>query len=272
MACTERQTDPGREGDPKALRIMSFNIRYATERDGDNAWSKRTGLVEDRIRAFSPDLVGIQEALAEQADHLRDAFPAYVWVGRGRIDGRREGEQSGLMIAKERFTVLEEGHFWLSESPEQVGSLGWDAQYARMVSWARLQDRNTERALSFFNTHLDHVGERARLESAKLIRARVPRSQAAIVTGDFNARPTAPPHEAITAQGELRDSFLEVHSPEEDRTGSLQGFGTFTTDARIDWILHTPSLRTRSSDIDTTTPGGRYPSDHFPVRSVLEYR
>ena len=52
------------------VRVMSFNIRYGTARDGANAWPNRRELVFDVIRTFEPDILGLQEVLDFQVDEL----------------------------------------------------------------------------------------------------------------------------------------------------------------------------------------------------------
>src|SRR3546814_16762451 len=69
----------------------------------------------------------------------------------------------------DRFTLLAAGTFWLSQTPDRPGK-GWDAAYPRIASWARLRDRTASQTLLVVNTHFDHVGQVARVESAKLIR------------------------------------------------------------------------------------------------------
>ena len=67
------------------IKVMSFNIRYGTARDGDNHWNNRHELVIQTIQQDSPDLLGTQETLKFQADYLRQNLPDYAWFGRGRV-------------------------------------------------------------------------------------------------------------------------------------------------------------------------------------------
>src|SRR5688500_4195325 len=63
------------------VRVMSFNIRYSTAKDGEDRWEKRQGMLLDTIRAFNPDLLGTQEVLADQADFLQEKLPEYGFFG-----------------------------------------------------------------------------------------------------------------------------------------------------------------------------------------------
>lgn len=250
------------------LRVMSFNIRYGTAQDGDDAWAHRTQRVTDTIARFRPDILGMQEVLAFQLEFLQQAFPEYVAIGIGR-DGERRGEFSPLLVARARFEVRASGTFWLSETPEVVASKGWDAALPRICTWARLREKATARELLVFNTHFDHRGSRARHESARLLAERwnddasLPR----ILMGDLNAGEDSAPLDALRAAG-MRDAFRIVH-PEARVVGTFNGFRGTRTGAKIDHILIDARFDVRSARIDRHHEDSRYPSDHFPVTATL---
>ena len=125
---------------PELVRVMSFNIRYGTANDGINRWELRKEFLVDTIRDFDPDLLGTQETLASQRDYLADALKSYAVVAAGRDDGKQAGEMAALYYRKDRFEAIDEGHFWLSETPEKVGSKGWDAALPRIATWVKLKD------------------------------------------------------------------------------------------------------------------------------------
>src|SRR5690348_9980614 len=108
---------PKAPAETATLKVMTFNIRYATAPDGANAWDKRKDLVRDTIRQFGPNLLGTQEVLAVQADFLADQLPELQLVGVGRDDGKRAGEFSAVLFRRERFEMTGSGTFWLSETP-----------------------------------------------------------------------------------------------------------------------------------------------------------
>ena len=108
--------------EPAALKVMSFNLRYATAKDGENHWDKRRELLLDTIRRERPDLLGTQETLALQRDYLAKNLDGYEAVGIGRDDGTERGEMTAVLYKKERFEKHSAGHFWLSETPEKIGS------------------------------------------------------------------------------------------------------------------------------------------------------
>lgn len=259
------------------LRVMTFNIRYATAPDGDNGWDHRKDLLLGVIRRFDPDLLGTQETLASQADFLAERLSDYTLVGVGRDDGRRRGEFSALLFKKARFQVIDSGTFWLSKTPDRPGSKSWDSSLPRIATWVKLHDSAAGgRAICYLNTHWDHRGNQARVESARLIRrwiAEHAENNPTIVTGDFNV---SEDHEGyrtlVSDQGDgprLRDAYRQVHSAHDPEEATFHGFSGKRHGKRIDFILASPDYVATEATIDTTSPDGRYPSDHFPVTAVL---
>ena len=262
------------------LRVMSFNLRYATAPDGDNAWEHRHDLLVDVIKAFGPDVLGTQECLLEQATFLQSALDGYAWVGVGRDDGDKAGEMCAVFYRSDRLEPVAQGHFWLSETPDVVGSRGWDAALPRIATWVKLRERaDTTQVFTFVDTHFDHMGVEARRASGRLLRERL-RTLAgtapAVVTGDFNApagADTTGPYAALVdasaAAGPiLLDTFRALHAPAPGE-GTFHGFNGGHDGDRIDWILATRGWTPLAADIDRTARDGRWPSDHFPVTVVL---
>ena len=196
-AQVEGATD--QQNDAQPIKVMSFNIRYGSANDGENRWDNRSDLVVETIKLFDPDLFGGQEVLKFQAEFLRKEFPDYGFHGVGRDDGKGKGEIVPVMYKKNRFQQTDSGHFWLSKTPEVVGSKSWDSSLPRMVSWVQLTDRrNQDAKLVFMNAHFDHRGTVARVESARLIRKRAEaflnNSIPLILTGDFNTTEDGEPY------------------------------------------------------------------------------
>ena len=264
------------------VRVMSFNIRYGTARDGENAWPLRRDAVVDVIHSFAADLLGTQETLAFQRDELLEAFPGFAAVAAGRDDGREQGEMAALFYDRERFEPLDSGHLWLSETPHVSGSRGWDAALPRIATWVKLRDQTApqDKPILFLNTHFDHVGHVARLESARLIRrslGELGTDCRVVVTGDFNTAEGSPPHAALFATaGEgppLIDTFRAFAPTPTELEGTFSGFDPAAiAGARIDWIGCSHNCQIVTAGIDRTVAAGRTPSDHWPVTAVLAPR
>ena len=145
--------------------VMTFNIRLNTPVDSNNAWEYRKDKVSSQVKFYDVDILGIQEGLIGQVNDLKQSLNSYEFAGVGRDDGKVQGEFSGLFINRKKFKVLDSGTFWLSLQPEVPGSKSWDAAITRVCTWALLQDNDKKHKCYVFNTHLDHMGKIARLES-----------------------------------------------------------------------------------------------------------
>lgn len=175
----------------EAINAMSFNIRYDNPDDGKQNWHHRKENVVRMINFYDLDIIGMQEVLVTQLNYLKINLKQYRTIGIGREDGKEKGEFSPIFYRKDRFKELKNGTFWLSETPEKV-SKGWDAALERIATWVVLKDNTTGMEFIFMNTHFDHIGKQARIESAKLLKQKsieLAGNLPLILTGDFNLMP-----------------------------------------------------------------------------------
>jgi len=268
--------------DKSVARVMTFNIRYNEPKDNENAWANRKTKVAGVIRFHHADLVGVQEALLEQLKDLETLLPDYAWCGVGRSDGKSGGEFSAILYRKSRFKLLETSTFWLSETPEKAGSLGWDANYPRVVTWARFQDKQTNRKFFHFNTHFDHRGENARLESSKLLLAeieKIAKDSLFVVTGDFNAKESTEIYKILvgmsgnkTTKLKLKDArYASINEP-FGPTSTFNAFGPLIPDNKIDYIFVKEGMKVLEHGILADQWDGRWASDHLPVLAEVVVR
>jgi endonuclease/exonuclease/phosphatase family metal-dependent hydrolase len=265
---------PSSGRDTALLRVMSFNIRYDNPADGEDAWPKRRARVASMIRFHRADVIGLQEALANQIADLDEALPRFGWFGRGR-SAEQDGEHCAVLFDEDRLELLDQGTFWLSETPEVAGSRSWDAALPRIVTWGRLRQRRSGGVFFLFNTHFDHLGETARRESARLLVRRLaevaPPGTPVVVTGDFNATPESEPYRILTAEGAsaegsgLVDALHASLSPHHGPTTTWNGFQAIVPGRRIDFIFVRPPVEVRQHGILSDVFDGRFPSDHLPV-------
>jgi len=271
-----------RERAAAELRVMTFNIRYGTARDSINSWPLRKQLTFRVIRDYAPQLLGIQEALRFQLDEIQQALPTFERVGVGRDDGKEAGEYSAILYDRNRFELLENGTFWLSETPEVAGSKSWGNNITRIVTWARLRDRDLGKTFYVFNTHWDHESQPSRERSAALlierIRSRAAASDPVLVMGDFNSGEANPAFKALLATpfdartgARLYETFRTVH-PDATNVGTYHAFKGNSSGDKIDAILASPEWRTLAARIELFHEGDVYPSDHFPVTATLRLR
>jgi endonuclease/exonuclease/phosphatase family metal-dependent hydrolase len=253
---------------------MTFNIRYGTASDGENSWPQRRGLTFRVIREFAPAVLGVQEALRFQLDEITRDARRYGEIGVGRDDGVAKGEYSAILYDQQRLDVLEDGTFWLSDTPEVPGSMTWGNQYPRIVTWARFRDEATRSTFYVFNTHWDHESQAARERSAGLLLERIAARRAAddpvLLMGDFNAGEDNAAFRALTTSNAIRlyDTFRARH-PDARETGTYHAFRGDRSRPKIDAILASAEWQTLAAEIILDSENGVYPSDHFPVTATL---
>jgi len=225
------------------------------------------------IQQIAPDVFGTQEGLYEQLKDITTDLPEYDWVGLGREGGSR-GEFMAVFYRKARFEPLAFDHFWLSDTPEVIGSKTWGTKWPRMVTWVKFHDRQTKHEFFLWNTHFDNDLQAAREKSAALVRERVAALDTKlplILTGDFNAAGGAnPAYKILTSDGFFSDTWVTAKERKNEEFSSFNGFKAIQREGvRIDWILTRGTFTVDSAAIETFARDGQFPSDHFPVVTRL---
>ena len=266
-----------------SFHIGTYNLRYANHGDSvhGNGWGQRLPVIAGLIRFHDFDIFGTQEGLYPQLQGLRDSLPGYTYIGIGRDDGQQAGEHSAIFYKTAAFTVLDKGDFWLSTITDRPNK-GWDAVLPRICTWGKFRENGSGFVFYMFNLHMDHVGVKARAESARLILAKIrefPAGMPIILTGDFNVDQTSESYALINESGVLRDSY-ELSPIKYALNGTFNNFRTDRkTESRIDHIfvsgqfsvrryaVLTDTYRTRND----STVVARTPSDHFPVVAEVQH-
>jgi endonuclease/exonuclease/phosphatase family metal-dependent hydrolase len=253
------------------IQVMTFNIRYNTERDGINKWDNRKDHAASMIKYYEPDFCGMQEALLGQINDLQQRLPDYEHFGLGRDDGKEKGEFSPIFYNKTKFELIKQETFWLSETPEKP-SKGWDANLPRIVTWGYFKDRKTKKKFYVFNTHYDHIGQVARAESSKLVLRKIREiagKEVAILMGDFNATPESEPIQIIMAG--LTNTKNISQTPHFGPTNSFTGFESKEKEnSEIDHIfVNNSKLKVLKHATLSNTWAGLFASDHHPVLAEI---
>ena len=257
---------------PEPIKVMTFNIRYASA-FGANAWPKRRAGVVEVIREQKPGIIGTQEGLHHQLLYMDKELAEYKWIGVGR-EGEKRGEFMAIFYRSDRLKPLEEKHFWLSDTPKVVGSASWGNTVKRMVTWVRFLDRKTHKEFYFWNTHFDHRSQPSREKSALLINKRVAALQTklpVILVGDFNAVAKANrAYDTLTTTGGFKDTFV---SAKEKVNADWNTFNSFQKTKkgkrRIDWILTKGPVKVDRTSIVLFEKFKQLPSDHQPVTAQI---
>jgi endonuclease/exonuclease/phosphatase family metal-dependent hydrolase len=244
---------------------MSFNLRFDTSEDGENQWSNRKLACVKMLQETKPSIFGIQEGLNHQVTYLDENFSDYDYVGVGRDDGYTSGEYSAIFYQKSKFDLVDDGNFWLSQTPDYP-SLGWDANNIRIVTWAQLKYKEKDKTIFVFNTHFDHLGKTAQKESAKLLLSKINEiagdEHPTFITGDFNV---------LIGNSALKPIIKKYYSARRfadrsDNNKSFNAWGRWYLDRNIDYIfyknIYSLSFKTVNDDY-----GVPYISDHYPIIS-----
>lgn len=256
----------------QTLIVGTYNLRYQNNYDTGNLWVDRAPVIESLIRFYDFDILGTQEGLIEMINDLSKNLPKYQRYGIGRDDGKDAGEHSAIFFKKDKFSLLDHGDFWLSETPEKP-SLGWDATCCnRICSWVYLQDKKTGKKIYVFNTHYDYQKDLARNESSKLILKKIKQiagNERVIFMGDLNGGHESEWYKALANSEILKDTYEEAKL-RLDNNPSYQDFGKAISDSEIiDHIFVTKDFSVKKWGILSNTFHGKYPSDHFPVLAEI---
>lgn len=278
------------------MLVGSYNIRLKVSSDSvnGNVWQKRCQVICDQLNFMSPDIFGTQEVLHVQLLDMLNGLNGYDYIGVARDDGATAGEYAAIFYKKDRLRLLDQGNFWISETPDRPG-LGWDAACVRICTWGKFagQTATNDDAFYFFNLHMDHVGVVARREGAKLIVRKIreiAQGAPVIVTGDFNVDQNDEIYTIFTNSGLLADSYQKSQLRFAEN-GTFNSFDTeLYTDSRIDHIFVSPDTKVEAygvltnsywmaNEASATQLKGhdapqqinfskytrRQPSDHYPV-------
>ncbi|WP_110945539.1 endonuclease/exonuclease/phosphatase family protein [Streptomyces avicenniae] len=259
------------------LHVMSYNIRYdANAAPGSpDSWTDRRPVLAEFLNRERPTVLGVQEALYHQVKQVAADLPDRTdWIGLGREGGGR-GEYMAVYYDTRRLEPLDYDHFWLSDTPNVIGSASWGNSVVRMVTWVRFRDLRTDRQFIHVNTHFDHQSENARQRSAALVRDRIGGFDPAlpvVLTGDFNTpAETSESYRVLVTDGGLRDGWTAAERRLTPQWGTFPNYRDPVEGGdRIDWLLVNDRVRVRRAAINPyRSRAGRQPSDHAPVHALV---
>ncbi len=262
----------------KNLKVVSFNLRYANSSDGTNSWENRKPIVKNYLKKGDFDIISFQEVLKPQLDFLTEVLPEYTVITAGRDDGINGGEHCSIFFKSSKFELLAKSHFWLSEKPEEAGSIGWGAHLPRIVTWVKLQNKRTGHIFFVYNTHLSHVSEYARNKSVLLLLNKIKSisdNVPVIVTGDFNSEPNSQAHMLMTGNWHKHFSFSDTHKistfPTTSDDFTYNGFKNKNGIKRIDYIFVNGYLDVLSYKTSKIVKDSTFISDHFPIVAEVKF-
>lgn len=256
------------------FKTISYNIKYDNVNDTLNNWNDRKEAMVKLVHHYAPHFVGMQEVLHHQLRFLDEQLPSHNYIGVGRDDGKQEGEYSPIFYDITEFDVLSSDTFWLSDTPEVI-SVGWDASMERICTYGLFEHKTTKQKILVFNTHFDHIGEKARAKSAELIAKKIKETttenRPIILMGDLNLTPESGPIQFL--QEQFSDAQTITKTPFYGPTGTFSGFDqSKVLDTRIDYIF-VDNLSVESYiHIDDRMENNKHISDHLPVLARLKFK
>lgn len=253
--------------------LATYNIRMDSRGDIGNLWEDRAPHIVNLIQFHGIEIVGIQEAFLHQLQGLTSAL-GYAYLGVGRDDGKEKGEHTAILYDPTKFKLLKNGTFWLSPTPEKP-SKGWDAALNRICSWGKFEDQSGTEFYAF-NVHYDHVGQKAREESSKLVLSKISEinqeNAPVILMGDFNVSPDNLAYTLITSNSDWKDARLISKIPAYGPQGTFTAFDwDRMPDQIIDHLFVKGDVQVLRHGILSDNYGKKYPSDHFPVMIEVEF-
>ncbi|WP_379676026.1 endonuclease/exonuclease/phosphatase family protein [Fictibacillus phosphorivorans] len=256
------------------MKVMTFNIRVDIPGLKENAWRDRCKGVSQVINDESPVIVGMQEANESMIRDVMQNLSSYDWTGEPRRNG---DEGTPIFYRSDLFSLLDSDTFWLSETPNEVGSMSWNTSYPRVCTWAELsliEEPNTR--FRVFNTHLDHMSEEARVQGIKLIGETIHRLNQTshlpfLLMGDFNDVPSSQTLQHCDKELQLKNAFKTMGGNIEDRL-TFHDFKGDVQGEPIDFIFTSQDVMISQSKIIRTKMEHGYPSDHYPVTVEIELK
>lgn len=246
----------------ETVRIMSFNVR-----DGE---FDREEIVPQVVADYLPDSVGLQECEGTWFLTLKTYLPDYGIVGVGRLTGLPLiGESTAIMYRKDKYKLIEWDTLWLSQTPDKV-SIGWDAKYHRTCTWAVLENRETGERYAHVNTHLDNMGNEARIKGLELVLAKAAAFDMPVVlTGDFNFPKGGDLYKALV-DGELTD-VAEIAAVADSGCTS-HGYNGGVDGNPIDFICVNEKItNVKEYKIIRDKYNDRFVSDHYPIYADMVF-
>jgi len=255
-----------------SLCVMTYNLRFANMNKGE-AWPTRRPIMHELIQKISPDVFGTQEGLYGQIKDLATDLSTYDWIGTGR-DGGSRGEFMAIFYKRAELEPLEYDHFWLSDTPDVIGSTTWGNNNRRMVTWVKFRHRASGKEFYFWDTHFDHLVQPAREKSAELVRRQMEALKTqlpVLLVGDFNAAAEKnKAYDILTAENFLSDLWKTSPKRIGEGLDTFNGFKAVEKNGRrIDWILARGDVQAKQIEINTFSKEGQFPSDHCPVVAWL---
>lgn len=253
------------------IKVATYNVRLPAEVDVStgNSWAVRKEHVAGLMLRHGFDIVGIQEPYQNTIYDLDSLL-----VGFDKVTAPYATKSFlAIYYKKALFEVLDSGHFWLSETPDEP-SIGWDSDEKRICQWVKFKDKKSSKEFYYFNSHFYWRLKTARKNSGPLVARRIEKiagGAPVIFVGDLNSRPIESQIEGLKIL--LNDAFDVTQTPRKGPENTNLGGGNFEGEPynRIDYIFVSKDIKVLDFTVHDDKYGGeRYPSDHLPISANIK--
>lgn len=249
------------------LCLISCNIRFDNPADGQNSWPHRREFLTQTLLKHGPSLIATQEGRIHQLNQLKSSLKKFDLVDQHR-SWIGERMYPSIFLERNKFEFIASGDMWLSETPDIAGSHSFESAFPRLMTWTKIQIKETEENLFIVNTHLDHVKQETRLSQVKVLAQEIKRiwdkQSSLIIMGDFNDSPASKVREVLMNEFSfLQDAWSLFNNVEETSHHAFKG--EVQNGSRIDWIMVDGKISVESCLMDKSASNGLYPTDHYPI-------
>jgi endonuclease/exonuclease/phosphatase family metal-dependent hydrolase len=262
------------EGDDQMdTTFMSFNLRCDIAEDGEHNWKLRYKHIARFIEQSQALVIGTQEGLPAMLNDLAREVTNYKWLGESRSDPSWN-EYCAIFYNFHKLAVVQQGTFWLSETPDVAGSRSWGTSCPRICTYAQLKwVTQPNHSFRVFNVHLDHISELARENGIRVVLEQIKKMNQVhelptILMGDFNTEPHHVPIETVMQDATFADQARDIDWDGMGKT--YHAFQGGTTGKPIDYIFTSQHFLNPKIHIHRDQVEGRYLSDHYPMSLVTD--
>lgn len=263
-----------------ALRIASYNVHYISMNAPDGPWSQigweaRKDALDAQVKALDADIVAFQEmesfarGSASQVNLARDYLLAQNPQYRAAADGdpRAFPNTQPIFYRPDVLTLLDQGWFFFSDTPDQIYSRSFNGNWPAFTSWAQFE-REDGTQFTVFNVHTDFSSRSNRLQSTELLIDRIQpvmeTGEPVFLIGDFNELQGWKPMRMLRAIG------MTVW-PSRGATYHLNhGIHLF---GPIDHMVTSPEIPSPVFGplVIQQKTGEKFGSDHYPIVAEWEF-
>ncbi|HYF50132.1 MAG TPA: endonuclease/exonuclease/phosphatase family protein [Planctomycetota bacterium] len=252
------------------MKLITWNVLNGREEAGKDwsNWAGRKKVFKTILEREKPDVFCAQEALVGQLKHFDEVLKDHQRVGVGRSDGKEDGEFCAIYFDAKRFKKLDDGTFWLSDTPENPGGKRFDPQYERICTWVKLQDVKTEKVFFVFNNHFPLTADGREKAAALVVEkaAAIAEKSPAILCGDFNCGPDSKPWK-IFEDAKWAHTAIEAKRKRDQITFHKFGLRLAVLDA-----VFTKSFSCSEDRVMEDSEDKVLPSDHYGIAVRLRLK